>query len=362
MRFSQEAYRLMNMAFDLSGIIILLLIVYSMLQKPFGDKKKSGFLIAILLHIFAMFMMVADVAYEIADRVSDSKGYMIVALLLVVISMLIVIALILSDSEGKIHFKHRTEPVSLSMVSFLIFPVLFAFIIENITRNIRILGISYAVSLYLIYVYLKEKQDKMLKEKETAVNATQAKIYAQQMKPHFIFNSLMSIESLVRTDPDKAEECIENLSGYLRGNIDALMSDNKIPFTVELSHIREYASLELADPDRQFEIVYELEVTDFSIPALTIQPIVENAIKHGALTHKDGTGKVVFRTEKHGEVIRITVEDNGTGDVREEGLKEHESVGMKSAENRIITQCGGSFHFEKGENGARTVILIPRVL
>ena len=89
---------------------------------------------------------------------------------------------------------------------------------------------------------------------------------------------------------------------------------------------------------------------------------MENAIKHRALTHKDGTGKVVFRTEKHGEVIRITVEDNGTGDVREEGLKEHESVGMKSAENRIITQCGGSFHFEKGENGARTVILIPRVL
>ena len=383
MKISSEAYTLMNMAFDISGIIVLILVVCSMLQKHFEDRKTRGFLIVAVIHLLALFMLVARAADTLINRGKTGISHMMTALALDAVSIGILIFLIMSDSEGRMHLVHRKDPISLPMVLFLIVPNMLAFLVEILTKNIRMLGMAYAVSLYLIYVFFREKHERQLLEKERTVNAAQAKIYAQQMQPHFIFNSLMAIETLVRTDPDKAEECIENLSGYLRGNIDALMSDKWIPFSMELSHIREFVTLELADPSRQFAIEYDLEVQDFTIPALTIQPIVENAVKHGALSRKDGTGRVRLKTERHGSMIRILVEDNGVGyrkacdtdsasapdrhpeevDDRESGhpanTKEHEGVGLRSAKNRILIQCGGSFHFEQGEDGARTVILIP---
>ena len=359
MNISEKAYTLMNMAFDISGIIILMLIAHSMLKKPFKDRNKSTFLIAVILHVIALFMMVAGETDMVANAGEEGVGYMIAALIAELCSIAAVIAVILMDEDGRVHLVHRRSPLSVAVVICLIIPNMIAYLTDTLTGVVRIGGIAYAVSLYLIYVHLRDEYEKALSSKEREMDAAQAKVYAQQMQPHFIFNSLMAIESLVRTDPGKAEESIENLSGYLRGNIDALMSDKHIPFNTELAHIREYVALELADPDRQFEMEYELEETDFVIPPLTIQPIVENAIKHGALSRKDGQGRVKLTTQRHGDMIRITVEDNGTGENDHSPAREHEGVGMKSAENRIVTRCKGSFNFEKGETGAKTVILIP---
>ena len=104
----------------------------------------------------------------------------------------------------------------------------------------------------------------------------------------------------------------------------------------------------------------ELNEKDFKIPALTVQPIVENAVKHGALSRKDGTGKVVVTTENVGQFVRITVADNGIGAAITDKQKQHRNVGLSNARSRIQTQCGGTLTINYGENGTRAVITIPK--
>lgn len=177
--------------------------------------------------------------------------------------------------------------------------------------GLQFMGVAWAISLHLIHSLIMIDSEKRLKETERRLDRTRAAQMAVQMQPHFIFNTLSAIESLCQTDPAAAAESVENLSGYLRGNIDGLTSETLIPFDTELRHIRQYVALEQADPSRQFQFDYELDVRDFTLPALTVQPIVENAVKHGALTHRDGTGRALLTTEALGDYIRITVSDNG---------------------------------------------------
>ena len=203
--------------------------------------------------------------------------------------------------------------------------------------------------------------EKQLAETEERLERAHAAQMATQMQPHFLFNTLSAIEALCQTDPLSAAECMENLSGYLRGNIDALNSEDLIPFDTEFRHIRQYIALELADPSRQFQFVYELDVRDFTIPSLTVQPIVENAVKHGALTHRDGGGRVVLTTEAFGSYIRITITDNGNGRGNlTKTQKENHGIGIESTRKRLQALCGGSLQITTGEGGTKAVILISK--
>ena len=180
------------------------------------------------------------------------------------------------------------------------------------------------------------------------------------MQPHFIFNSLATIQSLCYTDGEAAADCIDVFGDYLRANIESLSSDKPIPFDDELKHIQKYIELERAAIDFGFDVTFELGVTGFMIPPLTVQPIAENAIKHGALTRRDGTGKVTIKTEDKGESIVITISDNGTGANLTDKQKEHRSVGIENAKKRLAVQCGGTLGVSIGENGCTAVITLPK--
>lgn len=188
------------------------------------------------------------------------------------------------------------------------------------------------------------------------------KLLVAQIQPHFIFNSLVTIQSLCYTDGDAAADYIDVFGDYLRANIDSLSSDKPIRFESELDHINHYVTLEKASTDVDFTMIYELHVRNFNIPPLTIQPIVENAIKHGALTRRDGSGVVKIRTEEQDGNIIITVTDNGAGKnaALTEKQKEHRSVGIENARQRLAMQCGGTLEVEISDSGARAVIVIPK--
>lgn len=183
-------------------------------------------------------------------------------------------------------------------------------------------------------------------------------VRAVQMQPHFIFNTLSAIRTLCRTDPALAEESIDNLAGYLRGSIDAFSSEELIPFDDEFRHIRQYIDLEQADPAKKFHFEYELDVRDFRVPALTVQPIVENAVKHGALTRKDGRGRVQLSTEEVGGFIRITILDNGYG-YKELTEKENKSkgIGIENTKERLETLCRGSLSISSDGAGKKRSFL-----
>ena len=102
-----------------------------------------------------------------------------------------------------------------------------------------------------------------------------------QIRPHFMYNALSSIAALCKLDPDTAYDATITFSDYLRGNMDSLKQTAPIPFEKELEHLKKYLHIEKMRFGNKLNIVYDICATDFEIPQLTVQPLAENAVKHG---------------------------------------------------------------------------------
>lgn len=264
------------------------------------------------------------------------------------------------ESDGKIRFGNRKTPIPVLMLGCVILPVLLASIGQHFYPEINLVQYGFSLSILLTYLCFRREAGVQIETKAADLELRQAKLLTEQIQPHFIFNVLMSIQNLCYQDADAAADCIAQFAGYLRGNMAALTADNLIPFEAELEHIRTYEALEHACTDQPFVLEYEIAADDFEIPALTVQPIVENAIKHGALSRRDGAGKALLKTERIGQCIKITVSDNGnvSGNLTAQ-QKTHQSIGLKNVENRLAVQCGGTLNISLNPDGAKVTILIP---
>ena len=355
----------LSLAMDAAGLIVVSMALLPMLFGPEGKgrlkPRERRLFTAAMLHLAALFMKLASAIVVAGGAPRAVNPYALGAITLDAASVITLILCGLSDVDGTVRILRRQQPLSLRLFAAAILPTLAALGLEQLIHGTTFLGISYSVSLSLVQFFLRQEELARLREREATLSARQARLWTRQIQPHFIFNTLASIEALCLLDPESAAACVEDLAGYLRGNIDGITSDEPIPFETELGHIRQYVALERADPARQFAMDYELGVTDFLIPALTVQPIVENAVKHGALSREDGGGRVLLRTEAMGSFIRITVEDNGLGDAcLTEKQKESKGVGVAGTRERLEVQCGGSLTIRSGEEGTRAIILIPK--
>ena len=220
-----------------------------------------------------------------------------------------------------------------------------------------------AFELLIYYFFLSaigySEAQETIYENRLELERQRLKLLVVQIQPHFIFNVLTAIQSLCYTDSMKAAECIDVFGDYLRANINSISSDEPIEFDDELEHIRQYIDLEKASRDDDFTVIYELRVRDFKLPPLTVQPIVENAVKHGALSRRDGTGFVKIMTEERDGGIVITVTDNGSGAGLTAMQKEHKSIGIENVRQRLKLQCGGSLDISLTPQGSVSVITIP---
>ena len=180
-----------------------------------------------------------------------------------------------------------------------------------------------------------------------------------QIRPHFIYNTLGSIEQLCELDPPKAGELVHNFAKYLRGNFGELDNPKPILMSQEMEYVHHYINIEnVRFPDMTF--LFEMNSNDFYIPALTIQPIVENAIKHGLMKLlKGGTIKVVsYETEQS---YCVTVEDDGAGFDTNLLLDERKHVGIRNIRGRLKAMVNGTLEIESsiGE-GTKVLITIPK--
>lgn len=348
-----------NLILDGSSIVILLLFMLPTFLGSYGKtvnrRKRNLLLYAALLHIFTLCIRIlGNVSSVLMPDAAAKEVFSAAAVILIPASAVLLVLCILCDESGRIRLP-KLKDISAGLIACAVLCLHLMF------PSIGFFGMAWSVTLHLIYDVIQIEREHKLAETERKLNRGQALLMTVQMEPHFIFNTLSSIEGLCHTDIQAAAESIENLSGYLRANIDALASETLIPFDEELRHIRQYVALELADPARQFRFEYELDVRDFAIPPLTVQPIVENAVKHGALTHRDGKGCVLLATEAFGSFIRITVTDNGlTGSGLTDAQREHRSIGIESTRKRLSALCGGRLEYNTGETGTKTVILIPK--
>ena len=180
-----------------------------------------------------------------------------------------------------------------------------------------------------------------------------------QIRPHFVYNTLGSIEQLCKLDPPKAAELVHNFAKYLRGNFGELDNPKPILMSQEMEHVRHYISIEnVRFPDMTF--AFEMNSEDFAIPALTIQPIVENAIKHGLMKlSKGGTIRVVsYETSTE---YCISVVDDGVGFDTSTVLEDRKHVGIRNIRERLKVMVNGTLEIEsKVGEGTTVLIKIPK--
>ena len=141
---------------------------------------------------------------------------------------------------------------------------------------------------------------------------SQLQLMMGQIQPHFMFNTLSSIRTLIKIDPDTAYSMTYDFSNYLRANVDNLTNLGGISFDAEVQHIQSYVGIEKVRFGDRLEVDYDLQETGFMVPPLSIQPLVENAIKHGVMKKMDG-GKVWLRSYETADSYIVEVEDNGVG-------------------------------------------------
>ena len=194
---------------------------------------------------------------------------------------------------------------------------------------------------------------------EAELKESRVSIMLSQIQPHFIYNTLGTIERMCLKDPEKAFHLVRDFSLYLRGNFSELDSVTPIRFTEELKHVEHYVNIEkVRFPDMCIE--YDVELTDFLLPALSVQPLVENAIKHGLMRLESG-GSVMIHSYETSTHFCVEVKDDGVGFDPSLPIAEKKHVGLRNIRGRLKAMVNGELIIESRiGNGTRAVILIPK--
>lgn len=194
---------------------------------------------------------------------------------------------------------------------------------------------------------------------EKKMKMTEAELMLSQIKPHFIYNVLANIKSLIRQDPERAEAVIVVFTRFLRVQLDAIGKDEMAPFSECLKFVMNYMEIEQSRFPGKFKINFDIEYEDFLMPHFILQPLVENAIKHGA-RGKKGICTVTIRSRLETEQIVVEVEDDGTGFHPEQDSAGANKVGLKNIKARIACLMRGSLQImDRPEGGTIAVIRIP---
>ena len=184
-----------------------------------------------------------------------------------------------------------------------------------------------------------------------------ASVMVLQMRPHFIYNTLMSIYSLCNQDPGKARQVTKDFTDYLRKNFTAVASENLIPFSAELEHTRAYLAVEQAQYEEMLTVDYDTPFIRFRLPPLTLQPIAENAVKHGIDPYA-GPLHISIRTRQTSDGCEITVENNGPDFNPINDNEPH--IALANIRQRLRMMCGGKLNITPRDGGGTMVkVTIP---
>lgn len=218
------------------------------------------------------------------------------------------------------------------------------------------------VKMMLRYVEQEKElaeKDRILAEQERQLTESRIATMISQIRPHFIYNTLGSIEQLCELQPETAAQLVHDFSCYLRGNFGEMDNPAPIRLSQEMEHVRHYASIEkIRFPD--IEIQFAMHSGDFLLPALSVQPLVENAIKHGLMKLPHGGTVTVssYETDTH---YCVSVEDNGVGFDTAVQLNKGKHVGLRNIRGRVEVMCSGTLTVESTPGvGTKVLISIPK--
>lgn len=257
-----------------------------------------------------------------------------------------------------IHRKHLTSREVIFFLLYIFVP-LGGGATQMFLRGIAVVNIGVALALLFILVNIQFERELLIEKQEQELLDMHVNIMLSQIQPHFLYNTLTTIRQLCDIDPSLAKECISDFSYFLRCNMNSLKSKAPIAFEQELRHTIYYLKLEQQRFHDRLTVKIETPVTDFSIPSLTLQPLVENAVRHG-LMMKDEGGTLTIQTKETANAYIITITDDGIGfdlEAIEHDGKIH--IGMQNVRERLKTMIGADLKIisilEKGTTAIITI-------
>ncbi|MGM9601756.1 MAG: sensor histidine kinase [Faecousia sp.] len=203
------------------------------------------------------------------------------------------------------------------------------------------------------------EKDRLLAESKQQLTESRIATMISQIQPHFIYNTLGTIEQLCREEPEKASEVVHSFSLYLRGNFTELDNPAPIRLSKEMEHVRHYTDIEkVRFPD--MTIQFDLRSSDFLLPALSVQPLVENAIKHGLMGLESG-GTVTVSTYETSTDYCVSVVDDGVGFDPAVLQNTDKHIGIRNIRGRLEATCGGTLTVDSTPGkGTTALIQIPK--
>jgi signal transduction histidine kinase len=224
-------------------------------------------------------------------------------------------------------------------------------------------ALKYYVPILLggtLHEYYRRMREEELKATQLRDQLSQSRfrLLKMQLHPHFLFNALHSISSLIYTDPVRADRMIAQLSDLLRLSLectDVVM----VPLREELEHVRKYLEIERIRFSDRLETKFSIasDTLALDVPNLILQPLVENAIRHG-VAMRAGPGTVQIKAYKHRGGLVLAVEDNGPGFIRPDAS----GIGTRNVRERLAglyTQCARLSLSNLKPHGARQELFIP---
>ena len=215
-----------------------------------------------------------------------------------------------------------------------------------------------------IKIWNSARIEHRLQEQDKLLMASRLDALASQINPHFLFNTLTSVSSLIRSEPEKARTLIVKLSGLLRRRLKS--QEHFVTLREELEAIDEYLDIESIrfGPHLTIEKHIDPATLDLIVPSMMLQPLVENSIKHG-LSAKLGEGRVTIRSLRDGDHAIIDVIDNGTGiPATDAGRVKGTGIGLKNVNERLRVIYGANYQLQLDSvpgQGTCARIVIPEL-
>ena len=318
-------------------------------------------ILLLLPYMVNMFLVICDLFGSHFIYAYNSERKFVSGNLRIFPALLICFYIIILLKYSLIFFKcgDRSKAVIVIFMAFItIVTVYFEYcnIITDHTTEIVALDILiyYFYLSAIHYIKLQEK----LHNSRLKLEKQKNELLMAQIQPHFINNSLMAIQAQCIDHPD-IYESIKNFSRYLHSNFDNIGSSHSVTFKQELKNIKAYLALEKMNFEEKLQVKYDIESDDFLLPSLSVEPLVENAVRHGIAAREYGGTVCIMQREEDDKII-IEVYDIGKGRQKlTDNQKKRRGIGINNVRARLEYGNKGKLDLIPVENGmcARIVLL-----
>lgn len=275
-----------------------------------------------------------------------------------------VVPLVLHVRNAFIIVRHRSclnRKEQLAFFGYILLPLI-AEAIQVAWFGIALMNTAVALAVLIVFLNIQSERKALLERRDRELAEARASIMMSQIQPHFLYNTLTAIRELCRSDPARAAQTVTDFAQFLRENMASLTSKTPIPFERELRHTETYLSLERERFGDRLRVEYAIDARNFSLPPLSMQVLVENAVRHGVTPRETG-GCVMIASAEDEHSFCVTVSDDGIGfDLAVPPDADGGThVGIANVRTRLAESCCGTLEVCSVPGGGTTAtIRIPK--